>query len=127
MGWTSPPLGSPAYVRRARWAARTSLHERCPRRRARPYRDQVRADAGRAARRHRGVEQTPDAARGPARGARRERPPGHPVALGELRVRAPRAPVGELDGPEELLLEPVGAVLVELLVGLAEARERDPD
>ncbi|MGI8922170.1 MAG: hypothetical protein ACR2HD_10990 [Solirubrobacteraceae bacterium] len=35
------------------------------------------------------------------------------------------AAVGELDRTEELSLEPVGVALVELLVGLPEARERE--
>jgi hypothetical protein len=49
------------------------------------------------------------------------------MALRELRVRALRAPVGPLNGPEELRLEPVRVVLVELLVRRAERRERDGD
>ena len=55
---------------------------------------------------------------------RLERPAGEPVALGEAGVRAPRAAVRELDRPEELLLQPVAAVLVELLVRGAEGGER---
>ena len=36
----------------------------------------------------------------------------------------PRAAVGELDRPEELLLEPVGGLLVELLVRGTERGQR---
>ena len=59
----------------------------------------------------------------PGRG-RLERAARQTVALGEAGVGPPRAAVGDLDRPEELLLEPVGALLVELLVGVAERRER---
>jgi len=46
------------------------------------------------------------------------------MARGERGVRALSAAVGDLDGAEELLLEPLGALLVELLVGLTERGER---
>ena len=52
---------------------------------------------------------------------------GQADALGEAGVHAPGAAVGELGRPEELLLEPVGGVGVELLVGGAERRERDAE
>jgi hypothetical protein len=42
---------------------------------------------------------------------------------GELGVGALRAAVGELNGPEQRLLEPIGVVVVELLVRLAQAGE----
>ena len=42
-------------------------------------------------------------------------------------MRALRAPVGELHGPEQLLLERVGRGLVEQFVGTAERCERDGD
>ncbi len=58
---------------------------------------------------------------------RLERPGGEAVAGGELGVDALRAPVGELDRPEELLLEPLGRVVVELLVGLAQIGQRGPE
>src|ERR671934_2053535 len=45
----------------------------------------------------------------------------------EVGVRALRAAVCGLDGPEELLLERVGAALVELLVRIAERAERDAE
>jgi hypothetical protein len=47
------------------------------------------------------------------------------VAVGEPVVGPLGAAVGHLDGPEELLLEPVGVLLVELLVGVTQRRERD--
>ncbi len=46
------------------------------------------------------------------------------MALGEARVRALGASVGELDGAEQLLLETIAALLVELFVGVAELGER---
>jgi hypothetical protein len=49
------------------------------------------------------------------------------VAVGEPVVGPLRAPVGHLDGPEELLFEAIGVLLVELLVGVAQRRERDRD
>jgi len=49
------------------------------------------------------------------------------VPVGELRVGALRPAIGDLDRPEQLFLEPVGGGLVELLVGGAQRREREPD
>ena len=46
------------------------------------------------------------------------------LTLGEAGVGAARPGVGRLDGPEELLLEPVGRVVIELLVGIAEQCQR---
>ena len=56
-----------------------------------------------------------------------ERAARKPVALGELGVHSPGPPVGHPNGPKELLLEAFGGVLVELLVGLAQVRQRGPD
>src|SRR5438445_364151 len=56
--------------------------------------------------------------------SRAERQRGQPVALGEADVRALRAPVRLLHRAEQLILEPVGGALVELLVGDAERGER---
>ena len=67
----------------------------------------------RARRRRRGVRL--ERARRAGRGARRSR------------VRAPRAAVGDLDRAEELLLHPVGGLLVEAVVGLGQRRERHAD
>ena len=49
------------------------------------------------------------------------------MAVGELGVGALRSAVGHLNRPEQLLLELVGGVLIETLVGLAQGREREPD
>ncbi len=49
------------------------------------------------------------------------------VASSERGVRALRPSEGHLHGPEQVLLELVGVVLVELLVGVAQGSERDPD
>ena len=49
------------------------------------------------------------------------------VACGELGVRALGAPVGRLHRAEELLLEPVGALVVERLIRIAQRSERDGD
>jgi len=49
------------------------------------------------------------------------------VAVCELSARAFRPAVGELNRREELRLQPVGVVLVELLVRRAESRERKAD
>jgi hypothetical protein len=49
------------------------------------------------------------------------------VALGETAVGALGAAIGDLHGPEELFLEPVGALVVELLVGGAQVGERETD
>jgi hypothetical protein len=46
------------------------------------------------------------------------------MALGEARVSALGASVGELHGAEQLLLETIAALLVELFVGVAELGER---
>jgi hypothetical protein len=48
------------------------------------------------------------------------------MALGELGVGAFRSAVRELNGPEELLFESLGGVVVELLVRLGKRRERSP-
>ena len=70
--------------------------------------------------RSRAAAATVAAARAAAYGARgRER--GR--AASALRPR----PVGDLDGPEQLLLEPVGGALVEQLVRAAERRQRRAD
>ena len=53
----------------------------------------------------------------------RERTRREPVAAGEVRVRATQAAVGELHGSEQRLLQLVGLVLVEQLVGRAERGE----
>ena len=53
-------------------------------------------------------------------GRRRE-----PAALGEPGRGALRAAARQLERPEELLLHPVGGDRVELLVGLAERRDRE--
>ena len=53
-----------------------------------------------------------------------EKPRGQAVAPGEPGVHPLDAPVGALGGPEQLLFEAVGGLLVELLVGLAERPER---
>ena len=74
-----------------------------------------------------GVEEALGALRGAARDRRLEGAAREPAALGEAGVGALRAAVGDLDGPEQLLLEAVGGVLVEQLVGAAERRQRDPD
>ncbi len=60
-----------------------------------------------------------------AGGRGREGAAGEAVALGEARVRALGAAVGQLDGPEQRLLEPVAGLLVQRLVGGAERGERD--
>ena len=73
----------------------------------------------------RGLEEALDALRRMAGLRRRPRPGREPVALGEPGVGPLRAPVGDLDGPEQLRLEPVAGLLVELLVRRAERRERD--
>jgi len=46
---------------------------------------------------------------------------------GERCVDPLRPAVGQLNGSKELLLETLGGVLVELLVGLAEIRQGDAD
>ena len=60
----------------------------------------------------------------PGAGRLGERSRRQPVALCEARVGALRAPVGVLDRPEQRRLHRVGAVIVEQVVGGAEARER---
>jgi hypothetical protein len=50
-----------------------------------------------------------------------------PVAAGELGVGALRAAVGDLHRPKALVLESVAAVLVQLLVGLGQARAGEPE
>jgi hypothetical protein len=49
------------------------------------------------------------------------------VALREGGMDALRAAVGRLDRLEELIFEPTGRVLVEVLVRLAQKRQRDRD
>ncbi len=49
------------------------------------------------------------------------------MALGKTRVRALGAAVGDLDGAKQLPFQALGALLVELLVGLAERGERDAE
>ena len=49
------------------------------------------------------------------------------MALGEGRVGALGATVGDLDGAKELLLQAVAALFVEHLVGLAERGQGDPE
>src|SRR2546423_298157 len=50
-----------------------------------------------------------------------------PLAAGELGVGSFRAAVCKLHRPEALRLEPVAAVLVQLLVGFGEARAGEPE
>ena len=82
---------------------------------------------GLADRLRRGVEEALRALRDAPGRRRLELPPRQPEALGEAGVGALGAPVGDLDGPEQLLLELVGGPLVEQLVGGAERRERDAE
>src|SRR5829696_1080081 len=62
-----------------------------------------------------------------ARRRRLEAPAGQAVAVREAGLGTPGTAVGDLHGPEQLALEPVGAELVELLIRRAQRRERDPD
>ena len=56
-----------------------------------------------------------------------ERVRGQAVALGELGVGALRLPVCQLQRAEQLILEALRGVLVKLLVGLDQLRERERD
>src|SRR5579859_206580 len=56
-----------------------------------------------------------------------ERPSRQLRARGELGVRALGATVGRLDRTEQLLLQDVGVLVIELLVGLAQAGHRVSD
>jgi phenylacetate-CoA ligase len=67
------------------------------------------------------------AGRGDARGLRLERAALEAVPVGELGVRPLGATVGGLNRPEQRLLQPVGVVLVELVVRLRQGGERKPE
>jgi hypothetical protein len=52
---------------------------------------------------------------------------GHTRAVGEFRIRPPGSAIRHLNRSEELLFEAIGGMFIQLLVCLAQSRQRESE